>query len=253
MTAKGDAAVEIFRRRLYSDYKDCLSLPEHYSYIYGNPVQTVVPLDTTQNGVFIIGAYPSARFATIQSERDVPVGDNCGPFTTERYYDGRRIRTVDSGFELEHAYLSPLGLERTQCWITDLVRVFLFKDGHIGKYNRLGCTWPSRETRSLFEHYAGQGMCWLEEELDIAQPRVVITLGSEVAGILQHVKAVEGRKGLLGGDMKEITLGSRTYPAIHLAHPGIVMRPATERNSWPRRHKEEHIPMARETIAKKLY
>ncbi|MBN2075587.1 MAG: hypothetical protein JW762_08565, partial [Dehalococcoidales bacterium] len=92
--------------------------PEQYLYYYGNPVQPVVPLDITPQSVFIIGAYPSARFATIQSERDVPVADNCGPFSTERYFDGQRIRTVNSGFELEESYLNPLGLKRSQCWIT---------------------------------------------------------------------------------------------------------------------------------------
>jgi uracil-DNA glycosylase len=182
----------------------------------------------------------------------VPVGDNCGPFSTERYFDGNRIRIVNSGLELEQAYLKPLGLQRTLCWITDLVRVFLFKDGHITKYRHLGCTWPSHETRSLFEDHARQGMTWLEEELDLAQPRIIITLGSEVAGVLQNVQGVQKRNELLGGDLKEVTIGTKTYPVIHLAHPGIVMRPSTERNPWPQRHKKEHIPMAREAIANRL-
>lgn len=252
MSRKMTSAIQDFQRRLYSDYKNHLSLPDHYSYIYGNPVQTVVPLDTDQNSIFIIGAYPSARFSIIQSERDVPVGDNCGPFSTERYFDGQRIRTVNSGFELEQAYLNPLDLQRAQCWITDLVRIFLFKDGHLRKYRRLSCPWPSHETRSQFEDYARQGMSWLEEELSLAQPKIIITLGSEVAGILQNVRGVGKRNDLLGGDLKEVTIGGKTYPAIHLAHPGIVMRPPTERNPWPRWHKEKHIPMAREVIRKKL-
>lgn len=252
MSRSRDTAVRGFLRRLFSDYKHDLSLPEPYSYIYGNPVQTIVPLDTACNGVFIIGAYPSARFATIQSERDVPIGDNCGPFSTERYFDGSRIRTVDSGYELEQAYLAPLGLRRAQCWITDLVRVFLFKKGHISKYRNLGCSRPPCETRSRFECYARQGMGWLEEELEIARPRVIITLGSEVAGVLRNVSATGRRNDLLGGDLHEMIVGSKPYPVIHLAHPGVVMRPATERNAWPRLHREEHAPAAREALANKL-
>jgi len=58
MSRKGDSAVKDFQRRPYSDYTSHLSLPQQYLYIYGNPVRTVVPLDTAQNGVFIIGAYP---------------------------------------------------------------------------------------------------------------------------------------------------------------------------------------------------
>jgi hypothetical protein len=182
--------VRDFQKRLFATYKNDLSLPLRYQYIYGNPVRPIVPLDTSQGGVCIIGAYPSARFATIGSERDVPVGDNCGPFSTECYFDGSRVRTVDSGKELEQAYLTPLGLRRSQCWITDLVRVFLFKKGHVAKYRRLGCKWPEQETRSEFEEYAAQGMHWLAEELALARPCLVITLGAEVAGILRQIKKV---------------------------------------------------------------
>ena len=253
-TSSGESkpAVQDFQRRLYASYTRDLSLPPTYKYIYGNPVQPLVPLDTAQGGVCIIGAYPSAQFATICAERDVPVADNCGPFSTERYFDGSRVRTVASGDELEKAYLCPLGLLRKQCWITDLVRVFLFKEGHLAKYRCLGCAWPERETRSQFECFAHQGMHWLEEELTLAQPRLVITLGAEVAGLLQRVKGQKKRNDLLGGDEKECQLGAASYPVIHLAHPGIVMRPASERNPWPRLHREIHIPAARETVERRV-
>lgn len=241
-----------FQRRLYANYKDDLGFPEPYQYLYGNPIHPVVPLDVAQHSVLILGAYPSARFAAVAGERDVPVGDNCGPFSTERYFDGQRVRTVNSGQELEEAYLEPLGLRRDQCWITDLVRVFLFKQGHIDKYRRLGCEWPPRQTRRQFEVYAERGIEWLVEELAIAGPRIVITLGSEVAGLLQGVKGQKGRNALLGGDLKEVQVEGKAYPVIHLAHPGIVMRPATERNRWPHLHRVEHIPLAREVLKKVL-
>ncbi len=249
---QNSSSIRSFQKRLYTDYKDALSLPTPYNYIYGNPIQPVVPLDTATGGVLIIGAYPSARFAAISTERDVPVGDNCGPFSTERYFDGQRMRTVDSGYELERAYLAPLGLHRDQCWITDIVRVFLFKEGHVAKYRRLGCPWPVQETRSRFEEYARQGLQWLEEELALASPRLVITLGSEVAGILQNVAGQKRRNELLGGDLKEFPLGANSYPVIHLAHPGIVMRPATERNRWPDRHRTIHVPVARDVVTESL-
>jgi uracil-DNA glycosylase len=89
---------------------------------------------------------------------------------------------------------------------------------------------------------------WLEEELILAQPRLVITLGAEVAGILQEMKGQRKRNALLGGVLKELQLGTASYQVIHLAHPGIVMRPASERNPWPRLHWETHIPAAREVV-----
>jgi uracil-DNA glycosylase len=241
-------AIDSFRRRLYASYKQSLTLPVGYKYLYGNPVQPAVPLDVARDGVMVIGAYPSARFATLSGESDVPVADHCAPFSGEIYFDGARVRSVASGVELEQAYLRPLGLSRSQCWITDLVRVFLFTEGHIAKYRRLGCPWPARETRSQFEQYARQGLGWLVEELEMAQPRLVLTLGAEVAGVLQGVRGLAARNALLGGDVKELWLGDAGYPVIHLAHPGIVMRPATEANPWPRRHREEHLPRAREMV-----
>jgi len=241
-------AIESFRRRLYASYKQSLTLPQDYNYLYGNPVQPAVPLDAARDGVLVIGAYPSARFATLNGESDVPVGDHCGPFSSETYFDGSRVRSVASGVELEEAYLRPLGLRRAQCWITDLVRVFLFKAGHIAKYRRLGCPWPERETRSQFEQYARQGLGWLVEELELARPRLVITLGAEVAGVLQGVREQAARNALLGGDVKELCLGDAGYPVIHLAHPGIAMRPASEANPWRRLHREEHVPRAREMV-----
>jgi len=242
MVQKSNLSPQIkeFQQRLYKEYKKGFSLPEPYQYLYGNPVQPVVPLDTTQNGIFVIGAYPSARFAAIQSERDVPIGDNCGPFSTERYFDGSTIRTVDSGYELEQAYLQPLGLKREQCWITDIVRIFLFKDGHINKYRKLGCPWPPHETRSHFEEFARVGLSWLEEELKLAQPKIVITLGSEVAGILQKIDGQKQRNYLLDGEIKDFAIGNECYPVIHFAHPGIVMRSESEQNPWPRLNRD-HI------------
>ena len=37
-------AIQNFQQRLFIHYKDSLSLPPSYNYIYGNPVQPVVPL-----------------------------------------------------------------------------------------------------------------------------------------------------------------------------------------------------------------
>lgn len=237
-----------FQRRLFASYQGSLTLPPHYAYLWGNPVRTLVPLDTAQDGVMIVGAYSTARFATLNGESDVPVGDIGGPFADKAYFDGARVRTVASGHELEAGYLCPLGLSRTQCWITNLVKVFLFKNGHIERYRRLGCDWPARETRSQFEELARQGLGWLLEELELARPRLIITLGREVAGVLQGVHGARARVALLGGERRVLWLDDVGYPAIHLAHPGIVMCPESAANPWSRLHRDEHVPMAREMV-----
>lgn len=155
-------------KRIHSGYNASNTLPESYDYLHGNPVNPVVPLDTAQNGVFIIGAYPTAKFAVIKGQQYVPVADISGPFSNERYFDGSTIRTVKSGEELESTYLAPLGISRGQCWITNLVKVFLFKDGHITKYRKLGCVWPPTATRDDFEQYADEGLDWLTDSPNLA-------------------------------------------------------------------------------------
>jgi hypothetical protein len=82
-----------------------------------------------------------------------------------------------------------------------------FQHGHLSKYRRLGCSWSERETRSEFELFSEQGMNWILEELQLARPKVVIALGSEVIGILQYVGGQTQRNELLGGDIKEFCAG----------------------------------------------
>ena len=69
----------------------------------------------------------------------------------------------------------------------------------------------------------------------------IITLGAEVAGVLTNVSGSKDRTALLSGTPTETEWGNLTIPTVHLAHPGIVMRRGTEKNPWPKRHREEHI------------
>lgn len=238
-------AIQNFQQRLHSRYKNGLSLPPTYRYIYGNPVQPVAPVETTRCGVCIIGASPLARLAAVGSEPDIPAADQGLPFSAEPYFDGRRVRSVTEGGELAGAYLDPLGLRRDRCWLTYLVKIFLFRDEHLARYRRLGCAWPERETRSQFEILARQSLGWLEEELALARPRLVITLGAEVAAVLQDVPGLETGQSLLGGRLQDIWLGDTVYPAIHLAAPSLVSDPTTEDH---RLHWQVHLRGAREVM-----
>lgn len=242
--------IQEFQKALYSDYLIDLKeiLPENYKYFTGISVNPVVPLDIGRNGVMIIGAYPSAHFVTINGITDVPFSDNFYPFPNYKYFDRSRTRIIKSGVELETEYLSPLKLTREKCWITNLVRVFLFKKGHIKKYRDIDCAWPERETRSLFYDLSKAGSHWLDKELELVSPKLIITLGREVAGYFHDIKNPEKQNGLLTGEITEVEIEAKTYPAIHFAHPGIIMRAESERNKWPKCHRECHIPKARKII-----
>jgi uracil-DNA glycosylase len=201
-------------------------------------------------GVFILGAYPSAQFETVGAENDVPVGDNLGPFEPQRYFDGRRVRTQASADELEAFYLAPLEISRSECWVTDLVKVSLFKEGHREKYARLGATPPARYERERFEELATRSLPWIERELELARPKLVITLGAEIAGIVGSVTSPTRRNALLGPGITPARFGAREFPTAHLAHPGIVMRKGDgAKNPWPKLHEHEHMPALKAALA----
>ncbi len=239
-------AVQKIRRAILQDYAKSIGLDEDARYFGGARLRPVVPLDAAIGGVFIVGAYPSARFETVGRENDVPVGDNLGPFEPERYFDGARVRVQASAAELKTFYLDPLGLERGHCWITDIVKVFLFKDRHREKYERLGVAPPPGYERERFEELAIKSLPWIEQELAVARPKLVITLGAEIAGLLQGVSNPQKRNGLLGPVPTKLQIGKIEVPTVHLAHPGIIMRRGDDaRNPWPQLHTNEHIPKLR--------
>jgi uracil-DNA glycosylase len=241
--------VSELQQSILREYAQSVGLEEDPHYFGGARLRPVVPLDTAVGGLFILGAYPSARFASVGRETDVPVGDNLGPFEPERYFDGVRVRTQRSADELKELYLAPLGVARESCWITDIVKVFLFKEGHRNKYARLGSTAPRGYERERFEELASRSLEWIEKELEMARPRLVITLGAEIAGLLRGVSSARQRSALLGPNVSLLRFGTIEVPTVHLAHPGIVMRKGDhQQNPWPRLHQEQHIPALRASL-----
>ena len=157
--------IQRLQKRIYREYAKNLKLNPKAKYIHGTPLRPVVPLDTGKGGLFILGAYPSARFALIDRVSDVPVADNLGPFESERWFDGARVRKQPSARELEDLFLSPLSVQRHKCWITDLVKVFLFKKGHIRRYEELKAVAPRGYVRESFYELGEQSISWLKKEL----------------------------------------------------------------------------------------
>lgn len=232
-------------REMYTTYASSVGLQTGVTYFNGTPLLPVVPLDTAINGLFILGAYPSAKCLTVGGISDVPCGDNRGPFEEERWFDGRRVRVQASAAELRDLFLDPLKIRRDECWITDLVKVFLFKPGHEKRYAKLGGTVPPGYTRSRFYDLGGASLEWIGRELQIAQPKLVITLGAEVAGVLHNVRSSAAQTKLLVPEPRDLAIGGREYTVVHCAHPGILMRrdPA---NPWPEKHKHEFLPVLRQ-------
>lgn len=234
-------------RDMYSKYQADVGLDPQAQYLHGTPLRPVVPLDTAVGGLFILGAYPSARFVQIGRISDVPVADNLGPFENERWFDGVRIRKQPSAREVHDLFLTPLGISRSCCWITDLVKVFLFKTGHKKRYAGLDATPPSGYERERFAELAKKSIPWLERELEAAKPKLMITLGREVAGVLHGVTSPTAQNRLLNPDAAPMRFGRIEVPVVHCAHPGILMRRGP-RNPWPDRHDNEFIPALRRAV-----
>jgi hypothetical protein len=236
--------ISSLQKQIAEEYAAHMGLDPRAAYISGAPLRPLPPLDVGTDSVMILGAYPSARFGVVSGIRDVPVGDNMGPFEPERYFDGQRVRTQASADELRELFFAPLGLNRADCWVTDMVKVFLFKEGHRKKYASLGAAPPRGYERERFEALAHESISWLERELEVAAPRLLVSFGSEVAGILRAVQGQQRRNQLLTGDPVDLSVGGRTVRAVHLAHPGILMRKGNDRrNPWPAEHQKHLIKL----------
>ena len=242
---------ENYLRKCFQSYKMEIGFPAHYAYLSGAPIKVHVPIETPLNKVMIVGAYPSARFFTVEGPEgkvtDTPMEDHNSPFSNETYFDGSRVRTIPSGQELNEVILQKIGVKREDCWITDLVKVFLFKEGHIKRYEKLGKK-DVEANRNKFKDYATLSLPFLYEEIDICNPYVIILLGQEVVQAFFKISAAKAL-GYLDGTVKKYEVSGKERNIISLPHPGILMK-KTVRNTWPGRFEREIAAVARQEIKK---
>jgi len=215
---KANPKVTEFQRDCFANYledirKSVSQFPGPYVYPDGNPVRPVVPVQTTLDKIMLVGAFPSARFERRQGKL-IPVGDNLAPFGPEEYFDGAQVRVQESTDALHRTYFPQLGIKRSDLWITDIVRVYLFPEKHLVNCRQL---FPERRfvnTHDLFLEIAIAGRGWFLREVEVCRPKVIITLG-EVAA-----RVVCNKKTTLDGEIHSWSEDSRTM-VVHLAHPEI--------------------------------
>jgi uracil-DNA glycosylase len=237
--------VQRYQKECFASYKASIDYPPEYTYLYGNPLNVLVPIETPLNKAMIVGAYPSAKFYTIDGLPDTPVTDNDAPFSNESYFDGSRVRTIPSGKELNEVILEKIGLDRADCWITDLVKVFLFKQGHVERYTKLGKE-DIVENRSKFEEYAIKSIPWIKKEIEFCDPKVIILLGVEVTKVFFNVSESKA-KDYLDGNIREKLFNGVNRKVICLPHPGILMK-KFDKNPWPERFEKEVSIKAKKAI-----
>ena len=236
-----------YQKECFKNYKNTIGYPANYTYLTGNPINVLVPIETTLNNVMIVGAYPSAKFYTINGVSDTPMTDNDSPFSNESYFDGSRVRTIPSGKELNEVILEKIDVKRSDCWITDLVKVFLFKEGHIKRYKKLGKT-DLAENRTKFIQFAEKSLKWLETEIDICNPKIIVLLGAEVSQVFFAVSYDKAKNWMTGNVIKKVIRGVERN-IICLPHPGILIK-RTEKNKWIERFDNKISIIAKEEISR---
>ncbi|MDD5687746.1 MAG: uracil-DNA glycosylase family protein [Elusimicrobia bacterium] len=228
---EGNEKLEDYKKEVINKYCKNIGLPMEYRFYNGIQVKPLCPVETRENGVFVIGAYPSAAFER-KNGRILPKDNLSKPFDDNKEVDNKSAK------ELDENILKPLGIKRSQCWITNLVKTFLFKKEHVLQFEMFKSKIHVIVTRDNYEQYAIKSISWLYREIEMANPKIIITLGNEVAGILEGVSGNTKRNGLLDYKIRTINVNGKTYKIIHMAHPGILMKKNISTNSWPERHKK---------------
>ena len=94
-----EKSIQAYQKRCFADYKATIGYPPSYTYLHGQSINPLVPIETPINGIMVVGAYPSAKFYNVRSDTgkvvsDVPVCDNDSPFSNEsiRLHQGAKRR-----------------------------------------------------------------------------------------------------------------------------------------------------------------
>ena len=232
--------IQQYQKKCSKEYLKSIKFPKETSYLFGNPVRTVVPIETAIGKIMIIGPQPTAKVFFENDIPDVPLFDATAPFSIEPYYDGNRVRSSYTGQELSEVILETLEIKREHCWLTTLLKVFLFDDDHVKKYHRLGK--EIKENRSQFSDYALKSMPWLRQELEIANPKAIILLGPEVISSMLLI-SVEEAKDFITGEVVEKKIIWKNSNFICLPPPGVIMD-RSARNPWPRKFALQIGPKA---------
>jgi uracil-DNA glycosylase len=233
-----------YYKKCDKEYKESIKFPADITYLYGNPVGTVLPLQVAIGKVMVVGPHPAAKLYFVDNIPDVPLYDSNSPFATEPYFDGFRVRNSLIGEELAEVILETLGVKVEECWLTSLVKVFLFDEDHVKKYHRLGR--EIKENRSKFMEYANKSIPWIRQEIEIANPYAVILMGEEVISSLLLVSEEEARE-LMTGKVVEKKIIWKNSNFICLPTPGVLLD-RSARNPWPRKFAVKIGPNAAKEI-----
>jgi uracil-DNA glycosylase len=239
---------------------------------FGEPVRRVVQADRGEKRAFVLGVYASAVHArwvgrdggnlvkalAVASEPEIfwrgereaaeeiigaiPVPEQAGRLTpADSMFNG------PSGVALDERILRPLGLDRSECWLCDLVPYSCSNDNQraaIENHYRplvaeLGLPEPSvpEVPRKLADDARRREIL---DELDASAARLLILLGDEP--IKHFMRPLVGEWTRLSafedyGRLHRVTLDGRALFALPLAHPRQVARLGRHSREWFEQHQ----------------
>ncbi|MGM0582961.1 MAG: uracil-DNA glycosylase family protein, partial [Bacteroidota bacterium] len=118
---------------------------------------------------------------------------------------------------------------------------------HVRRYCKLGKI-DVVENRSKFMEYAERSMPWMEKEIEICNPYVILLLGVEVTRAFFNVSDKEA-KAYLDGTVRQKEINGQLRNFICLPHPGILMKKYSQ-NPWPERFEKEIAGMVKGEIGR---
>jgi hypothetical protein len=240
--------------------------PAAFRFPFGRPVLPCRPAADGARRVFVLGAYPSALHVRWTSPdaaiRALPVDNEPEPFwdgadEAARFDTWRRAVGFDpvahgeavpagrrnngpSGAGLDADYLVPLGLRRSDCWITDCLDTYRMSRGveqalqqRFARFAEAAGLRPPvlpahPDERAIVGLALGLHADRLRAEFAEAAPEVVLTLGNAALRVLRTVLDAREPPARLSpagyGRPTVARAGSRVLRWYALAHPGAMSK-----------------------------
>jgi hypothetical protein len=236
--------IQGYQKKCFRHYKKSIGYPAERSFLWGNPVEVVVPIETAQEGAMVVGFHPPAKTYEVKDQKEVPLYSATLPYSNEPYFDGKEVKSAGGGLYLNQV-LSRLGIERSQCWITSLIKVYLFSSKDVMKYNQLG-NFKVAPDEFNFKEWGEKSLPWLETEIALANPKVILLSGLETISMFFDVTPTKA-KHLIDGEVRELKFGRRNIPTLCLQEMELMTND-NKRNPWPEVFQRKVIPPARKSL-----
>lgn len=236
--------VHNYQRKCFKQYKESIGFPQERTFFFGNPVEVAVPHEVATDKVMVIGFHPLAKVFDLEDQKDVPLYSANFPFGNEQYFDGKHVVDVPGRKDLE-VVLNRLGIQLEDCWLTSLIKIYLFSSKDVIKYNKLG-SYKVAPDEFNFKEYGAKSMSWIQQEVNLANPELVILVGLETISLFYDLSPTKA-KHLVDGELKDLKIGRKKVPVLCLQDPELMIN-NNKRNPWPEVFENKVLPAASESL-----